>query len=351
MNRITRWTATSAVAATLLAGACSESTSPSSSDPSAMATAVTNLNAAFSQNAVFQSLAAISSSVVLAAPPVVPQLVPGAGPAARSTPRDLMLQLARRAPTATLALFPANELGKTFQWDTASGGRYRIIDSTLSGAPANGIRFILYAVDTATLKPTLPLRTTGLVDLVDVSNAQSNGIHLVLRVGSLTSADYTVTEVKTTSSLSLTSVGYVQDVVTSGPQVNFNLSHLLSLPDSSLVTNYQASGNGATVTMQTSYSGAVAGKSETLDWLFQRNGSVEVIGGVKADSTNVEFKFNGSTFATVRADTSGQPAFSGPNGRALTAGEMLSLLTIVEQFAEVYVNLTLVFLPALVFFG
>jgi len=351
MKRITRWTATSAVAATLLAGACKESTSPSSSDPSAMATAVSNLNAAFSQNAVFQSLAVLSSKAVLAAPAAVPLLVPGFRAAARSTPRDVMLQLARRAPAAALALFPANELGKTFQWDTAAGGRYRIVDSTKLGAPTNGVRFILYAVDTATLKPVLPLTTTGYVDLSDVSQPSYDGIHLVLHVGSLTAADYTVSEVRTTSSLSLTAVGYVQDVVTSGPQVSFDLSHLLSLPDSSLVSNYQASGNGATLTMQTSYSGAAAGNAETLDWLFQKNGSVEVIGGATTDSTNVEFKFNGATFATVRAATGGQPAFSGPNGRALTTGEMLALLTIVEQFAETYVNLTLVFLPALVFFA
>ena len=291
----------------------------------------------------------ISSSAVLAAPPVVPQLVPGVGSAARSTPRDLMLRLASRAPAAVQALFPQNELGKTFQWDTASGGHYRITDSSLAG-PTDGIRFILYAVDTATLKPRVPLTTTGYVDLIDVSNVSSNGIHLYLRVGNQTAADYTVTEVKTTSSLSLTSVGYVQDVVTSGPQVTFNLSHLLSLPDSSLVTDYLAAGNGATVTMQTSYSGASADQAETLDWLFQRNGSVEVFGAARTDSTNVEFKFNGATFATVRSASGGQPTFSGPNGRTLGPGEMLALLTIVEQFAEVYVNLTLVFVPALVFF-
>jgi hypothetical protein len=350
MTRIKRLTAIAAVVATALAGACKESTSPSTVDPSAMATAVTSLNSAFSQNAVFQSMMAISGSAVLAAPAVLPQLAPGVRVAPRSAPRDLMLRLAGRAPAAILALFPQNLLGKTFEWDTAAGGHYRITDSALGGAPSQGVRFKLYQVDTATQQPRLPLTTTGYVDLTDVSNAASNGLHLVLRVGSQTAADYTVTEVKTTSSMTLTAVGFVQDVVTSGPQVTFNLSHALTLADSSLATSYSATGNGATVTMLTSYVGATGNESETFDWLFQKNGSVRVKGLSTADSTKIEFRFNDAVFATVREVTGSPETLTGPNGRALTTGELLALLTITEQFAEVYVNLSLVFVPTLLFF-
>ena len=350
MTRIQRLTAIAAVAATALAGACKDSTSPSAADPSAMATTVTSLNANFSQNAVFQSLMALSGTGVLAAPVVLPQLVPAAPGASRAAQRDLLLRVAARAPTLTLALFKQNTLGKTFQWDTASGGHYRITDSSLAGAPSQGIRFTLYQVDTATNRPRLPLTTTGYVDLTDVSNVQSNGIHLLLRVGQQTAADYTVTEVKTTSSMSLAATGYVQDVVTSGPSVTFNLSHTLTLADSSLSTNYQASASGATVTMQTSYVGSAGTESESLDWVLQKNGSIEVAGLNTPDSTNFQFKLNGTSFATVRQVGNSQETITGPGGRPLTAGEILSLVTILEQFAEVYRNLSVVFLPTLLFF-
>ncbi len=349
MASMRRLTAIPLAAVALYATACKESTSTGSADPSTMAGAVTSLNSAFSQNAVFQSLAAITpGNTLLAAPPVLPRLVPGARGDWPSAARDLLLGLATRATGPARALFPANTLGKVFQWDTASGGHYRITDSSAAG-PAGGIRFILYAVDTATLKPRLPLEPTGYVDLVDVSNVSSNGIHLLLRVGSQTAADYTVTEVKTTSSLSLAAVGYVQNVVTAGPQVTFDLSHVLTLADSSLTTHYQATSNGATLDMLTTYTGASANQSETFDWRLQKNGSVEVTGIVTADSTKVGFAFNGTPFATVRALTGGTPTFTGPNGRALTTAEMLALLAIVQGFGETYLNLTLVFVPTLPF--
>lgn len=344
-----RLTAIAVLALALYVASCKDSTSPSAADPSALATTVTSLNSNFSQNAVFQSLIALSGTGVLAAPVVLPELVPGTSRASREVQRDLLLRVAARAPTAMLALFPQNTLGKTFQWDTASGGHYRITDSSLAGAPSQGIRFTLYQVDTATARPRLPLATTGYVDLADVSNAQSNGIHLLLRVGQQTAADYTVTEVKTTSSMSLAATGYVQDVVTSGPQVTFNLSHVLTLADSSLSTNYQASASGATVSMQTSFVGSAGNESESLDWALQKNGSVEVAGVNTPDSTNFQFKFNGTSFATVRQVGNNPETVTGPGGRSLTAGELLSMVTILEQFAEVYVNLSLVFLPPLLF--
>jgi hypothetical protein len=357
MIPIKRLAPIAAVAAALLAAACKESTAPTPTDPTAMANAVTGLNSSLAQNAVFQSLSALSSSVVLAAavvPPAAPLSLPRGeqkGAAAVAVWQlGLMRVLAARAPAANLALFPANVLTHTFQWDTASGGHYRIKDSTLTGAPANGVRFILYQVDTATFRPRLPLTTTGYVDLSDVSTAQANGIHLVLHVGSQTAADYTVTEVKTTTSLALAATGYVQDVVAAGPQITFTLSHTLSFlaTDTTLVTSYQASGNGASVTMNSSSS--FASKSLTFDWTLQKNGSIEVVGTETATAMNVQFKINGTVFATLTETAGGQPTFAGANGRTLSTGEVAALFAIVEGFAAVFLNLTTVFGPSLLFF-
>jgi hypothetical protein len=329
-------------AAALLALGCGESTSPGTTDPSAMATAVSNLNSSFSQNAVFQSLTALSGTVGFGAPAVRPTPGPLAASLAQ---RNLLLALSSRAPTAMLLLFPVNIQGKTFQWDTASG-RYRILDSTLTGAPSTGVRFVLYAVDTATHRPRLPLTTTGYVDLSDVSSPSANAVHIVVKVGTQTAADYTIANVKTTSTDTLRAAGYVVDVVSSGPQVTFNLSHALSLADSSLVTRYLASSNGATVTMNTSITGASGAQGLSLDWLLQKSGSVEVTGMITPDTLHAQFDLNGGVFATATASKSGPASITGAGGRVLTAPELVSLAAILVGFESIYANLTAVFAPA-----
>jgi hypothetical protein len=352
MSWFKRVTFLGAAAVALAAGACNESTAPSAVDPTAMATAVTTLNTSFSQNAVFQSLVALDGSaalgvaVVRAAVPVVPGK-PWTASAAGT--RAALSALAARAPTAIQALFPANVLGKTFQWDTTSPAEYRITDSTLGGAPSNGVRFLLYQIDTATLKPSVPLQPTGYVDLADISTAQANVLHLLLRVGNQTAADYTVTEVKTTTSLSLSAVGYLTNVVVSGPTVNFNLSHVLSLADSSLSTNYQADDGSATVSLVSTVSGSGGTPSLTMDWTVTKGGSVEIV-GTSADTINIRFKFNGTTVATVTGASS-NPSLTTPAGQSLTGAQLLALNEILDGFAAIYYNLSLLFVPGILVFG
>ena len=355
MSWLKRVISAGAAAAALVAGGCSESTAPPAVDATGIATAVTGLNSALSQNAVLQSLAALGGSTALgavvarAAMPPVP--VPGTAWAASATrARDALRELAARAPGAALALFPANVLGKTFVWDTTSPAAYRITDSSLTGAPASGVRFRLYQVDTATLDPSLPLTTTGYVDLTDASTPQANALQLLLRVGNQTAANYAITEVRTTSSLSLTAAGYVTDVVSAGAPLNFNLSHVLSLADSSLSTNYQASGNGAAVSLVTQVSGSGAAPSLAMDWSVSKGGTVEIVGTSTAAAINLQFKFNSTTVATV-SGTPASPSITTAGGQSLTAGQLFALGTILQQFGAIYVNLSLLFAPGVLVFG
>ncbi|MGA2383985.1 MAG: hypothetical protein ABSG61_11200 [Gemmatimonadales bacterium] len=342
-----RLTAIPVLALALYAAACRETTSPTS-DPTALATGVTGLNSTFSQNAVFQSLAALSGSFTLSAPVARPLTAPfGPSGGASANAWVLMLRLAERAPGPMLALFPINVQGKVFQWDTAGGGKYRITDPTLAG-PANGVRYILYQVNAATDRPSLPLTTTGYVDLIDQSTLQANVLHLLLKVGTQTAADYTITEVLTTTSDTLKAVGYVTDVVAGGTPVSFGLSHALTLADSSLVTDYSASGSAAAVTMHTSYSGA-GGNNVTLDWVVQKSGSLEVVGSSTSSTINFQFKFNGTAWATV-GGTPSVPTFTGAGGRTLTATDLLALAQVLQGFYNIASNLSGVFGPAFLVF-
>ena len=347
MSSTRRLTAIAVMALALHVAACKETTSPTA-DPTALATGVTGLNSTFSQNAVFQSLAALSTSFTLGAPVARPLTAPlGLSGSTSADDRGLMLQLAGGAPRPMLALFPVNVQGKVFQWDTAGGGKYRITDSTMAG-PANGVRYILYQVNTATKRPSLPLTTTGYVDLIDQSTQQANVVHLLLRVGTQTAADYTITQVKTTTVDTLKAVGYVTDVVAGGTPVNFTLSHALTLSDSSLVTNYLASGSAAAVTMHTSYSGA-GGGNVALDWVVQKNGSLEVVGSSTPSTINFQFKYNGTAWATV-GGTPNAPTFTGAGGRTLTAADLVAVAQVLQGFYNIASNLSGVFGPAFLVF-
>ena len=357
MSRLQRTVLLGAAAATLAAAACKETTAPPAVDPSAMATAVSGLDATMSQNQVFQSLVALDRAgplgavVARAVEPLASVAAPGSAWAstARRT-RVRMEAMAAGSPKAVLALFFSNVLGKTFQWDTTSPAGYRITDSTLAGAPSNGVRFLLYQIDTANGTPSLPLFPIGYVDLTDVSTASVNALHLLLRVGSLTAADYTVTENKTTASLTLSAVGFVTNAVVSGsPTVNFNLSHVLSLADSSLSTDYEATNGSASVSLVSVVSGPGGTSSVTLDWTVTQGGSLEIV-GVSADTINMKFKINGVTFAEVTG-TPANPSLTTPSGQPLTTTQLVALEAILNGFASIYYNLSLLFLPGVLVFG
>jgi len=344
-----------AVAAAVVATACSESTAPASVDATATATVVNSLNSTLSQNAVLQGLAALGNSSALgsavARAAMAPLPVRGkVWTASAAEARDRLRALAARAPAAPLALFPANVLGKTFQWDTTSPAQYRITDSTLVGAPTNGVKFILYQVDTATGNPSLPLAQSGYLTMTDASTPQANVLQLLLMVGSQTAASYAITEVRTTSSLSLTAVGSVSNVVTGGTPVVFNLQHVLSLSDSSLSTDYEASSNGATVSIVSTVSGAGGTPAFTMNWSVTKGGTVGIVGSGTDSSIDVQFQFNHTTVATASGPAD-SPTITLASGRTLTTADLLALASIFVGFEEIEYNLSLLFTPGLLVFG
>ena len=352
-----------ALATALLVGACEKSTAPTTTDPTTMATAVSGMSSTLMQNSALISLNALlytpgfagAAMVAATAPAAQPGTAGGGGGAtAALRTASLMRSMALARPAALQALFPANILGKTFQWDaTTVPPGYRIKDSTytLPGAPAvpsNGVRFILYQVDTASGMPNPGLQTTGYVDLADVSTAAANALHIVVHVASGTAADYTISEVRTTTTLTLSTTGYVQDVLIGGPQINFDLNHAFTLADSSLADTFDLSGNGATVTMMTTVS---ASGAEVFDWTFSKNGTVELVGSGTDTTFDAQVKLNGTLFAKI-SGTPNAPTITDANGNALTATETLALYQIVVGFYSVYwAGTYLVFAPGILLFG
>ena len=86
-------------------------------------------------------------------------------------------------------IFPSNFLGTTFEWDDVLG-RYAMTERT--GAPANGVRFILYAVDPFSGEPVMPLSETGWLDLTDEGSASATQLRVFANTGGVDRLDYTV---------------------------------------------------------------------------------------------------------------------------------------------------------------
>lgn len=78
------------------------------------------------------------------------------------------------APVTQLraSAIPLDQLGKTFVWNFDLH-RY-VPDPTLTGAPADGVRFLLYTWDAPNGQPQAPLARVGYVELYDVSEGDSS---------------------------------------------------------------------------------------------------------------------------------------------------------------------------------
>ncbi len=131
----------------------------------------------------------------------------GPAPAAAAT-RTMLRELAATATTAGLvrnvshglllriaeplaAVIPPGVRGRTYVFD-ADQRRY-VPDSSRAGAPVNGVRYILYAVNPLTQEPVVSAEI-GHADLTDEGGAAPNTVSLRLRAVSqdVTFVDYTV---------------------------------------------------------------------------------------------------------------------------------------------------------------
>jgi len=145
-----------------------------------------------------------------------------------------------QAAVPTLAAAPEGVVipdlieSKTFTYDVETGA---YVLSDREGAPANGVRFMLYAVNTLTHSVAEPLNEIGCADLTDESTSTTAlQLHLKAYVpcpatsGSTALIDYTASATVTTTGPTVTSgtvtvVGYVSDGTT---QVEFDLNQQIS---------------------------------------------------------------------------------------------------------------------------
>ncbi len=232
--------------------------------------------------------------------------------------------------SASSGAIPASALGKTFLYDE-TGGQYVVSDRT--GAPSDGVRFVLYAVDPLTHQPVSPLSETGYVDVIDHSGSNDVDVRVLAVSGSTTFIDYAITASGGTSGGNIRVQGFVSDltdradfdlktgVSISGSDARITLDYDLSVPSRDAELSF---------TLHVETSGTNAGSGDVSLLMQGPHGKVEMEGDFGETTGTLAVKVNGDDFATVTLTGDFDPTVTDAAGEPLTDQERAA----IEQIAR-----------------
>jgi hypothetical protein len=310
-------------------------------NPLATVASLQGLDASFT-SPVFQSFERLPPIPLI--PPVALQTVLRAagralaGQAAMSSTESHLQAAALRAAlvpasgTAAAVIIPIHLRGKTYEWNgTAFPPSYQPTERT--GAPANGVRFILYA-----LAGGVPITTqeVGYADLKDESTFDADKLHIVV-VGSSPAVpyvDYTITLTGTATSGTVTAVGYLTDGT---KRLDFNASVTETATGVSVDIRFDVNADDHHVRLKLAMT---APTQNTLHLTVDLNLNlgaevVTLIGSETLDSNPLTptgaytVRVNGGIYATV-AIGAGEPRYTAGPGLALTADDHAALNAIQQ---------------------
>jgi hypothetical protein len=331
-----RWLPLLTLATLTLAG-CGKDNGPSEFNPDGASGDMTAAQSAFSSS-VAASFGAVSSDISVAM---------GGSPAVASSAQLALSRPARterytRAVTslfhsspgiqASVGAIPASVAGKTFVYDAATD---TYVASELTGAPSNGVRFMLYAVNPITLRPAEPLNEVGYVDVVDESGSSTSAFHVTVVSAGVTYLDYTASASGTANSGLVTVNGFasngttranftVQNTVTqTANELDIGLHYTLRVPSRDFTISYQA----------TFVAASGAALEATVDFTIEgRNGDLRLTGSYTDGGGSFTVKVNGETFATVTITVNGDAVLTSASGNPLTASEETTVRQAVDYY-------------------
>ena len=323
---------------TLVLAGCGKDNGPSEFNPQGSSDDMAAAQSAFGSSAA-ASFAAVGTDIsfALSGSPAV------AGSAQLALSRPARTQAYARAVTslfhaspaiqASVAAIPTGVAGKTFVYDAASD---TYVASELTGAPSNGVRFILYAVNPITLRPAEPLNEVGYVDIVDESGSTTSAFHVTVVSNGVTYLDYSASASGTTNSGLVTVSGFasngttranftVQTTITAtGDAINIGLDYTLSVPSRDFTISYQA-----TLVAAQSSSSVDASVDFTISG---RNGNLRLTGSYGEGGGSFTVRVNGETFATITVTVDGQTVLTSASGNPLTESEEATVRAAMEYY-------------------
>ena len=246
------------------------------------------------------------------------------------------------APTGTAAglslssSIPPAVAGKTFVWDEALD---EYVASALTGAPANGVRFMLYAVNPVTGRPVEPLVGLGHADVIDQSGGSTRAARVIVVSDGVTYVDYGISGSGSETGGTVTVEGFVTDGTV---RADFHLENELQLTNSgisaSLDYDLDVPSRDIAIDFLVDVEGLMEGGSLELDLTMNGpNGTVRVSGTANDGGGTFEVRANGSTFATITiAADATEPVITGADGAALTQVEVAALTDVFEMYADAF---------------
>ncbi len=321
------------MALALGAGACSNDSGPSEFNPDGTSADLTAAQSAFDSPAAasFDASGSAMAQVLGGAAPAVAS--PAIALLRPNTAKSYAASIARLLPrgnglSASVASIPSEVLGTTFVWDLETQA---YVASDVSGAPSNGVRFLLYAVNPVTGDPADPLTEVGFVNVTDVGVGPTKGTRVQVVSGGVTYLDYTVTGTGTQGSGTLAVSGFAFNGTT---RANYQLQNTVAQSPNGMVLTLDLSLTVPSRNFSVTYTATFANLSPqdvavTLDFTVSgRNGDVRISGTYDQNGGSFSVRVNGEVFATITIG-SGEPAITGANGTELTAAQMAALRAIL----------------------
>ncbi|MSR05908.1 MAG: hypothetical protein EXR93_02375 [Gemmatimonadetes bacterium] len=307
--------------ATLLTG-CGDGLGTESFDPMASSQKAQQAFGIVTSNPAVQDFAALSGAFTwTGAPPLLPSPL---SPASAS-PMDIL---------------PATALGKTFTYNPQTG---KYASSGQPGAPANGVRYLLYKVDNTTKAIVLPAESVGYLDLTNETTPSPNSLGIKAVVNNITVLDYKATGTASGASISLTAKGNVANAT---GQLAFDLSQN-HVPTTGIKVDYKVTAPTPDVSIQVVLSappGSGVKSTVTLTVTEGRNKlEVNAIGNDAAVEGSV--RYNKSTLAKI-SGSGANPVFTGQGGRQLSAQDLEGLKTLFAFVDELFDGIDNLLAPA-----
>jgi hypothetical protein len=341
-----RFMAAAALAA-LAVGCGGDSTAPDAPfDPAGTSSDMSAIGASFESPALLSFAAASpeisattggTAAMALRAAPTLALVTGGKSGASAYAAALARSYAAPTGPSLATSGIPAELLGVTFVYDTAQD---HYVPSDLTGAPSNGVRFLLYAVNPVTGFPIEPLVEVGYVDLVTTETSTSGSANVVVVSGGVTYLDYTAQYTgQATSTTTTINVGVSGYVTNGDDRVNFDLDTRLTSTSSGIdlgldyVLTVPTRG-GFRIDLESTITGAFSGSpSSTLDLTARGpHGTVNISGNATDVAGTFQVRVNGDLFATIEVTAGADPVFTGADGQPLSGAELEALRDVFELF-------------------
>lgn len=224
------------------------------------------------------------------------------------------------------AAIPIQVLGRTFVWSTVESG-YVLSDRT--GAPSNGVRFVLYQVNPETEQPVEPLVEIGYAEITRATNSGSIAVYTSNNTKLL---EYTATVGGSQFAPTLSVDGFVGIGVN---QVTFDLGFAVSATTGTVTISWRtempARGLASRVTLGIGENGIAFGA-------LMRNGlrRIEMGGTIGPNGGTITVRIGGRVFARLVADAEGGLTITNADGGPLTRQEAATLERIFEWFESAF---------------